>query len=43
MGKLSDTAVQTGWYVTSFAAPLVAGAVTVAKATNPALTTTQAK
>ncbi|ONI83096.1 hypothetical protein ALI144C_18425 [Actinosynnema sp. ALI-1.44] len=42
-GKSSDTAVQSGWYGTSFAAPLASGAVAVAKAANPHLTLAQAK
>nr|WP_063779206.1 S8 family peptidase [Kibdelosporangium sp. MJ126-NF4]CEL14395.1 peptidase S8 and S53, subtilisin, kexin, sedolisin [Kibdelosporangium sp. MJ126-NF4]CTQ88760.1 peptidase S8 and S53, subtilisin, kexin, sedolisin [Kibdelosporangium sp. MJ126-NF4] len=42
-GKSSDTAVQTGWYGTSFAAPLAAGTLAVAKAKNPNLTMAQAK
>ncbi|MBM7770411.1 subtilisin family serine protease [Actinokineospora baliensis] len=42
-GKSSDTAVQSGWYGTSFAAPLASGALAIAKAGNPGLTLAQAK
>ncbi|ANZ40348.1 hypothetical protein BBK82_34300 [Lentzea guizhouensis] len=42
-GGWSDTAVQTGWYGTSFAAPLAAGAVAIAKAADPGLTMARAK
>ena len=42
-GTSSDTAVQTGWYGTSFAAPLASGAVAIAKAADPGLTMEQAK
>ncbi|GIG68397.1 S8 family peptidase [Phytomonospora endophytica] len=42
-GRASDTATQSGWYGTSFAAPLAAGAVALDLEKNPSLTMAQAK
>ncbi|WP_327357890.1 S8 family serine peptidase [Streptomyces sp. NBC_01304] len=42
-GKDSDTAALTGWYGTSFAAPLASATVALAVQKNPALTMAQAK
>ncbi|MEU7481545.1 S8 family peptidase [Lentzea sp. NPDC042327] len=41
-GSSGDTAVLSGWYGTSFAAPLAAGAVAIAKEADPDLTLEQA-
>ncbi|MEU3283809.1 S8 family serine peptidase [Streptomyces longwoodensis] len=42
-GKDSDTHTLTGWYGTSFAAPLATGTVALALKSNPGLTMAQAK